>query len=253
MWRKMKCASGGSTSDESDTTDSSYMSADECGSSGPSSPTGSPRVAPIKKLRSALNLHAAVNDGDAAKAADTRTMRFSSTVHICLVLSRTELKPLMTDLFWKPEDYVKFKSEAVNELRAHLTANGISAKEAIFELYQPHHSERLQWMADYEEHERQKEETDGESSSAQSPYNISDEDLCDLDEIYNSEDDDEPRLGSDVAGLKRFSSLKTDIELNAIADSMIKDSTSKMPTKTPSGGGTFHQWAVSWKPKKHSQ
>lgn len=250
MWRKTKCASGGSTSDESEATEDSYQSTDE-GSLGSPSPTMSPKAAPMKKLRSALNLHNAIDE--ATKPKDTRTMRFSSTVHICLVLSRTELKPLMSDFFWKPDDYVKFKSEAVNELRAHLTANGITAKEAIFELYQPHHLERMQWLAEFEEYERQKEETDAESMSTRSPLNISDEDICDLDEVYNSDDDDEPRHGSDVAGLKLFSSLKTDIELNAIAASLNKNNSTKMPIKTPSGAANYHQWAVSWKPKKLTQ
>jgi hypothetical protein len=105
-----------------------------------------------KKLRSALNLINLLSESDKARRPkDTRTMRFSSTVHICLIPSRTELKPLVPELFWKCDDYGIFKSDAVNELRNYLTANGITAKEAIFRLYQPHEDERKQWSKDVTE------------------------------------------------------------------------------------------------------
>lgn len=34
-----------------------------------------------------------------------------------MILSRDELKPLMGNLYYKAEDYVTFKHEAVHELR----------------------------------------------------------------------------------------------------------------------------------------
>jgi len=192
--------------------------------------------APPKKLRSALNLYAMLTEAEKAsnpRPKDTRSMRFSSTVHICLIPSREELRQQVLELFWKPEDYVTFKQDAVHELRVFLTANGITAKEAIFQLYQPHDHERQQWMKEFEESLQEKEggETDRESASTNA-------------EDYNSEDDDEPRYGRpDDEGLKKiFANVKTDVELNA-------GSSDHKPVKTPSAGEKQGQsmWAVQWK------
>jgi len=73
---------------------------------------------------------------------DVRVMRFSSTVHVCLVPTRDELKTVMPDLYFKAEDFAFFKQDAVAELRELLTRLGISSKQAIALLYQPSDSER---------------------------------------------------------------------------------------------------------------
>lgn len=209
-----------------------------------------------KRLRSALNLTNMLSESDKARRPkDNRTMRFSSTVHICLIPSRSELRTLVAELFWRAEDYVTFKSDAVGELRVYLTANGITAREAIFKLYQPHDEERRQWTKCYESSREDRgekdSETDKEESSNNSETTTGDEEEQEGLENYNSDDDDEPTYGNDTEGLNRFSGLKTDIELNA----QTKDrsgSLTKMPTKTPSGGANSdnqHVWAVKWKPK----
>ena len=215
----------------------------------------SPKAVLPKKLRSALNLVNLLSESDKARRPkDTRTMRFSSTVHICLIPSRTELRPLVVELFWKAEDYVTFKSDAVGERRTYLIANGISAKEAIFRLYQPHNEERRLWMKEYEfsRTEKDKEsETDKEESSHNSvSSNPEEEDQDLLENAYNTDDDDDPTYGNDAEGLNRFSGLKTDIELNAQTKQRA-GSITKMPTKTPAGANADNQhvWAVTWKPK----
>jgi hypothetical protein len=204
-----------------------------------------------KKLRSALNLINLLSESDKARRPkDTRTMRFSSTVHICLIPSRTELKPLVPELFWKCDDYGIFKSDAVNELRNYLTANGITAKEAIFRLYQPHEDERKQWSKDYIIGEKDGDTDRDESSQSSASTTADSEDQEGAETVYNSDDDDEPTYGDDIEGLNRFSGLKTDIELNA-ATKQRAGSITKMPTKTPAGANSDNQhvWAVTWKPK----
>lgn len=206
-----------------------------------------------KKLRSALNLINLLSESDKARRPkDTRTMRFSSTVHICLIPSRTELKPLVPELFWKCDDYGIFKSDAVNELRNYLTANGITAKEAIFRLYQPHEDERKQWSKEYAAINDKEGDTDRDELSQSSASTTADsEDQEGAETVYNSDDDDEPTYGGDIEGLNRFSGLKTDIELNA-ATKQRAGSITKMPTKTPAGASSDNQnvWAVTWKPKQ---
>lgn len=215
---------------------------------------------PPPKLRSALNLYSLLSESEKAsnpRPKDMRVMRFSSTVHICLIPSRDELQQQMAELFWKPDDYVMFKRNAVQELRLYLLANGITAKEAIFQLYQPHDRERAQWMKEfgksmtrYHQSPRssgeKESETDRESSSTVNDY-------C-------SEDDDEPRYGrQDADGFKFFTNIKTDIELNAEADhgngdgsgSGVEHKGTHLPTKTPNAGhGQGQVWAVQWKPQQ---
>ena len=204
-----------------------------------------------KKLRSALNLVNLLSESDKAmRPKDTRTMRFSSTVHICLIPSRTELKVVIDELFWRSEDYGIFKGDAVNELRTYLTAHGITAKEAIFKLYQPHEEERKQWCKENQAFMDAESETDREESSNTSESASADDDDQN---VYRSEDDSEPKFGDDVEGLNRFSGLKTDIELNA-GSKQRAGSVTKMPTKTPAGANSDNQhiWAVTWKPKQTS-
>ena len=106
----------------------------------------------------------------------------------------------------------------------------------------------MQWLAKFEESERRKE-----GKPSLSPSVSKGEELCDLDEIYNSDDDDEPRFGSDSTGLSRFSSLKTDIELNSAATGVSHKSLAQMPMKAQPAVVNKHHWAVSWKPRKQVQ
>ena len=66
-----------------------------------------------------------------------RHMRFSSTVHVCLVPTRMEMNNIFDDLYFRPEDFSTFKREAVTELREVLTRLGITSKQAIKLMYQP--------------------------------------------------------------------------------------------------------------------
>lgn len=153
-------------SEDSYSTEDSFLSADEGDSSPDSSPTRTSKMTPTPGLRSALS--STKCNSDPAEKKVKLNMKFSTTVHICLVLSRTEMKPLMNDLFWKAEEYVRFKHDAVNELRAHLISRGITAKEAIFELYQPHDHERKQWLAEYTSSLGDKLFTSGDNAGASS-------------------------------------------------------------------------------------
>jgi hypothetical protein len=215
------------------------------------------RPSPPIKLRSALNLYAMLSESEKAsnpRPKDTRSMRFSSTVHICLIPSRDELRQQMVELFWKPEDYVTFKHDAVHELRVYLTANGITAKEAIFQLYQPHEHERVQWTKELEEFLARCSSSSNQSprSSGEKESETDRESSSTVNE-YCSEDDDEPRYGRpDADGLKFFTNIKTDIELNA-ANGGGEHKGTHLPTKTPNAGqGHGQVWAVQWKPQQHT-
>jgi hypothetical protein len=99
----------------------------------------------IPRLKSALSLSTMTEQERLLRPKDTRILRFSSTVHVCLIPSRIDLKPNLIDLYWKSEDYIQFKQEAVYELRAALTLHKITAKEAIDLLYQPKEKDRLSY------------------------------------------------------------------------------------------------------------
>lgn len=185
-------------------------------------------------------------------------MRFSATVKICLIPCRKELMPQILELFWTSDDYIKFKNAAVSELRSHLTANGITAKEAIFRLYQPSDEERKAWIREYNIDSGR--ELSKSKEGLMPPASTIAVNISEYDEMYryNSKEDDEPTYGNDVEGLKKFSnSGKTDIELNAERKKESNGrrhssgSLPKMPTKTPAGGSGDHQqiWAVTWKPQ----
>ena len=171
----------------------------------------------------------------------------------------------MNDLFWRPPDYQNFKHEAVHDLRQYLTAHGITAKEAIFQLYQPHDHERDHWMKEFQESEKEKErssskdgETDRETSSNDGSTDRSNGSIEDMDR-YNSEEDEEPHYGSVGANtFKFFTQVKTDIELNAERDANKGNQGSNqgthMPTKTPNAGVNQGQmWAKKWIPSSSSE
>ena len=203
------------------------------------SPTSNKKMNPTEKLRSAIRSPERTSNCTVnIEKGETRNAKFSSTVHICLVLSRAEMKPLMSDLFWKAEEYGRFKNDAINELRAHLTANGITAKEAIFEMYQPHDHERQQWLAEYGN--AQKSDSDSDSVSTQTASDTDDEYLHDLDDII--EDNDELRNANNMATIKHHE-LNEDIEISSVASN--QRSHQKSVSKQ-------HDWAVSWRPKSRS-
>lgn len=237
-----------SSGDDSDNTEDSFVSTDEGDCSEGPSPTSSLKLTPTRTLQSALKTRRSSDEcNEAPEKKEARTMRFSSTVHICLVLSRAEMKPLMTDLFWKAEEYVRFKHDAVNELRSHLTTNGITAKEAIFELYQPHEHERQQWLAEFDDLHKL-EDTDEDSFSTQSPSD--NEFLCDIDDTYNSDDDSVPHQSNSTIDFKNPAPYGSDNGFEtAHAVHEISNSGTLMPAKAPLGSIIHHGWAVSWRPK----
>ena len=205
------------------------------------SPTPTQKVNLIEKPRSAIRSpQSATSSSGKIENKPTRNAKFSSTVHICLVLSRTEMKPLMSDLFWKAEEYAKFKNDAISELRAHLTANGITAKEAIFDMYQPHDLEREQWLAEYGN--STKSDSDSDSDSTQTVSDTDDEYLHDLDDVLNIDEDEELRNAKKMANFK-FDELNTEMKVSSI------DSLQRPTPKTVSNK---HDWAVSWRPKARS-
>jgi hypothetical protein len=71
------------------------------------------------------------------KPVDNRKLRFSSTVKVCLILSRPELKMYFDDLYWRGDICNSFKEEALAELKLFMAQNKCTAKQAIFRLYQP--------------------------------------------------------------------------------------------------------------------
>ena len=104
-----------------------------------------------KKLRSALSmaeLRSVYKEGEKSK----RTMRFSSTVHVCLVPTRDELRTIFDELYFRAEDFANFKKDAVMELRELLTRLGISSKEAIRLMYQPNVDEDASSSKDLQEY-----------------------------------------------------------------------------------------------------
>lgn len=148
------------------------------------------------------------------------------------------------------------KNDAVSELRIYLTANGITAKEAISILYQPtlkEDEDRKLLLRSYTKYASNKggldsdSDTDKEEKSQESEKDFHEMTVL---HAYDSDEDEDRNYGNDVAGLKAFSGRKTDIELNA-GGRQRGNSISKMPTKTPNGANSDNQhvWAVSWKPK----
>lgn len=75
---------------------------------------------------------------------EPRVTTFNNEVHCCLVPSRTELEPLIKELYWAFEDYGKFKDEAIKEIRSLLLSGNYTAKEAKAILYQPIYNDFLE-------------------------------------------------------------------------------------------------------------
>lgn len=257
----------GSESLEMDNTDNS-CSSERRNSKKPSS---------MKNLHSSMSQKDSFVDNENTRRSKTaRPVKFSSTVHICLILSRDELRHL--DLYWKPSEYAGFKHDAVQELRAHLTSQGITAKEAIFQMYQPHDHERIEWMRQYQELEREKEmdDTDKESNSTRSP-SVGDNDSCDSDNIYTSDEDDKiqdnKRQGNRLSSTKTepsdnmgdssdeddnafrpivltadsLSSLKRDGDKNKVGEKLDQHNNNNSNSNRP------HGWALPWSSTKKTE
>jgi len=172
----------------------------------------------------------------ANKPVDSRVLRFSSKVHVCLIPTRKDLKSSHDDLYWKPEDYSTFKTEAVVELKAMLQALGLTAKQAITALYQPSETDRL-------EEEALLKGVVLPSRSA--PDKFYEEDYeSDWKELKVFSDDE------DVAILdqKFITGIKTDVEMNNPNGDAKGDF--KLPSRTPAGNSVSNQaaWAVAWVP-----
>ena len=242
----MKSFMGDDASDDSYSTEDSFLSADEGDSSPDSSPTRASKTTAAAGLRSALASANCNVDPNEKKAK--LNMKFSTTVHICLVLSRTEMKPLMNDLFWKAEEYVRFKHDAVNELRAHLTARGITAKEAIFELYQPHDHERKQWLAEYTSSLRNKSCTDEDTSGTSSQDSGDDEYLQDIRGKYYF-GADQSTNGEDNLGEKNPMTQASNVTKNSNTGVIDSSLFLKTPTRPPTSPPKSHGWALAWRPK----
>ena len=144
---------------------------------------------------------------------------------------------------------MRFKHDAVNELRAHLTARGITAKEAIFELYQPHDHERKQWLAEYTSSLRDKSCSDGDNSGISSQDSGDDEYLKDIrgkycfgvDQSTNGEDND--------LGRKNPTPQASYVTKNSTTGVIDSSLFLKTPTKPPTSPPKSHGWALAWRPK----
>ena len=183
-------------------------------------PRSLPNSSPAK-LKSALSL------GDfskALRATDDRILRFSSKVQVCLIPTRKDLMELGIDhIFWKSDDYGVFKKEAVDELRAFLTKRGITAKEAIKQLYQPSAQDIEEYMTwDKSSKKNSSNQLDAFEDTSQELLSPENDMVC-----------SEPQLG-----------YKTDVELNK----QRVEGSNSCNLRTPSGGPKNAQqvWAVQW-------
>ena len=203
--------------------------------------------------------------GDLSKALrrneDSRNLRFSSKVHVCLIPTRQDLNSVAKDVFWHTDDYQTFKREAVDELRTYLQLKGITAKEAIQALYQPQPEEYsflrslhvstsegaengmtrsdsspavmemaspsspYQKTAEVNEYS-DKMDTDNDNCNSSSAVNDSDE-MNTVDTSCDASGDDDIKLG-----------FKTDLDMNKELGAI----------KTPArqGGSNTGAWAVQW-------
>ena len=71
------------------------------------------------------------------KISHRKTLTFNREVHCCLVPNRSEMRPLLKELYWAFEDYSQFKDEAIKEIRSLLLSGNYTAKQAKTILYQP--------------------------------------------------------------------------------------------------------------------
>jgi len=198
---------------------------------------------PVKKLRSALSMTNLTDLERANRPVDPRVLRFSSKVHVCLIPTRKDLKSSQDDMYWKPDDYSTFKTEAVTELKATLQALGLTAKQAIATLYQPSEADRF-------EDEALVAGLIVPSRPVPDKFIIESEDYeSDWKELKVFTDDDDET----VMDTKFITGIKTDVEMNHpngdIAGAALNDR--NLPKKTPAGNSNQQTaWAVAWVPPK---
>lgn len=188
-----------------------------------------------RKLRSAMSLSNLSEIEKLLKPKEQRNIRFSATVHVCLIPTRQEMKLTIDELFWKPCDYNTFKTEAVAELKALLTSQGLTPKQAITELYQPNDQDREEYNMIIENYNEFKDNTIDDSDERMI-INIDDT----TNNVVNVESDNNQQLE-----IKFITAIKTDVELNEVS---IAGLSHHQPTHTPSGGQQLsHVWTVNWK------
>jgi len=229
----------------------------------------------IPRLRSALSMGDLLSAGRPKDAR--RHMRFSSTVHVCLVPTRAELLHIVDELYFRADDFAAFKQDAVLELREVLTRLGLSSKQAINLMYQPQPDEGANAGALHLQlHHPAVDEVEGpslsddESDAVRSPRHG---DALEISSIPTevegpslSDDEDEAEayratVDSNLRAAAFITGIKTDVELNAKAavavgagESPAKFSKSigssrVLPSHTPSGANAeaHATWQVQWK------
>ncbi len=219
----------------------------------------------LPRLRSALSmgdLQSALRPND-----KKRHMRFSNTVHVCLVPTRDELRNLLDDLYFRSDDFVNFKQEAIVELREVLTKLGITSKQAIQLMYQPQqefdNKDRECHVSyhDYEGPSLSDNEDDGiaarpaqtNHSMSNIPLEVEGPSLSDDEEennAFRASVDNHMKAAAFITG------IKTDVELNAGISpdkynkgALRRVSTKALPLRTPSGAisEAHATWQVQWK------
>jgi len=192
-----------------------------------------------RKLRSAMSLSNLSEMEKLLRPKEQRNIRFSATVHVCLIPTRQEMKLTIDELFWKPCDYNTFKTEAVAELKALLTSQGLTPKQAITELYQPNDQDREEYNMIIENYNEFKDNTIDDNDDRMI-ITIDDK----TNNVMNVESDNNQQLE-----IKFITAIKTDVELNEVSIAGSPNRTSShLPTHTPSGGQQLsHVWTVNWK------
>lgn len=199
-----------------------------------------PGVTP-RKLRSAMSLSNLSEMEKLLRPKEQRNIRFSATVHVCLIPTRQEMKMTIDELFWKPCDYNTFKTEAVAELKALLTSHGLTPKQAITQLYQPNDQDREEYNKMILENNRDFK------------FNTIDgNEKMEMEMEIDSNPSKVKKLEADNQQLeiKFITAIKTDVELNENSIACSPNKTSNLPTHTPSGGQQSaggHVWTVNWK------
>jgi len=223
----------------------------------------------IPRLRSALSMGDLMSAGRPKDAR--RHMRFSSTVHVCLVPTREELCNIVDDLYFRADDFAAFKQDAVLELREVLTKLGLTSKQAIQLMYQPDegatagalhlHNPATEYeiegpsLSDDEDDEVRSPRGQHAVEISSIPMEMEGPSLSDDEgeaEAYRATVDNNLRAAAFITG------IKTDVELNAQAgESPAKFSKSALggaparvlPSHTPSGANSeaHATWQVQWK------
>ena len=204
-------------------------------------------ILPPRKLRSALSLSNLSEMEKLLRPKEQRNIRFSSTVHVCLIPTRQEMKMTIDELFWKPCDYNTFKMEAVAELKALLTSQGLTPKQAITELYQPNDQDREYDMIIDRNNDFKNNNIDDKNIFYDNNNNSDNNNNNNNNNNDNNNNNNSSSNGK-VDDIKFITNIKTDVELNEASIASSPNRTSNLPTHTPSGGQQLsHVWTVNWK------